>query len=183
LVITAGSWTGQVLGDLGLPLQVARAVAYWFEPRAHRDEFKKIPVYLWEDHGTIAYGFPYLDGQGLKCSFHHAHDEITTPETIRRDVGEDERTRMRAHLAKLMPEAAGEIVSDSTCMYTNTPDYHFIIDRHPTHERVVFACGFSGHGFKFASVVGEVLADLALQGRTAQPIELFALHRFRSTVR
>jgi sarcosine oxidase len=182
LVITAGPWTAQVLDDLDLPLQIARVVAYWFEPRARRDEFRKLPVYLWEDHGTIAYGFPYLDGQGLKCAFHHAHYEITTPETIRRDVGEDERMRMRAHLAKLMPEAAGEIMSVSTCMYTNTPDYHFIIDRHPSHERVAFACGFSGHGFKFASVVGEVLADLALQGRTALPIELFALRRVRSTV-
>jgi len=183
LVITAGPWTAQVLEDLGLPLEVTRAVVYWFEPRAHRDEFKKIPVYLWEDHGTNAYGFPYLDGQGLKCGFHHAHYEVTTPQTIRREVGEDEKTRMRAHLAKLMPDAAGDVVSVSTCMYTNTPDYHFIIDRHPVHDRVVFACGFSGHGFKFASVVGEVLADLALQGHTAQPIELFALRRVRSAVR
>ncbi len=108
---------------------------------------------------------------------------IPTPQTILREVGEEEKTRMRAHLAKLMPDAAGQVISVSTCMYTNTPDYHFIIDRHPVHERVVFACGFSGHGFKFGSVVGEVLADLALQGHTAQPIELFALSRVRSAVR
>ncbi len=183
LVITAGPWTGQVLADLGLPLQVTRAVVYWFQPRARIEEFKKLPIYLWEDHGTYAYGFPYLDGQGLKCGFHHAHYEVTTPQAIRRDVGEDEKARMRAHLAKLMPDAAGEVLSVSTCMYTNTPDYHFIIDRHPAHEHVVLACGFSGHGFKFASVFGEVLADLALQGETAQPIELFALRRFKSAVR
>lgn len=183
LLITAGPWTAQVLAGLGLPLQVTRAVVYWFEPIARREEFKKIPVYLWEDHGTYAYGFPYFDGQGLKCGFHHAHYEVTTPETIRRQVGDDERSRMRAHLAKLMPDAAGEVVSVSTCMYTNTPDYHFIIDRHPAHEQVVLACGFSGHGFKFASVFGEVLADLALEGTTAQPIELFALRRSRSAVR
>lgn len=183
LVITAGAWAAQVLADLGLALQVTRAVVYWFEPRARREEFKKIPVYLWEDHGTNAYGFPYFDGQGLKCGFHHAHYEVTTPETIRREVGEDERARMRAHLAKLMPDAAGEVLSVSTCMYTNTPDYHFIIDRHPAHAHVVLACGFSGHGFKFASVFGEVLADLALEGTTAQPIELFALRRFGSAVR
>jgi sarcosine oxidase len=183
LVITAGPWAANVLAGLGLALKVTRAVVYWFEPRARREEFKKIPVYLWEDHGTNAYGFPYFEGQGLKCGFHHAYDEVTTPETIRREVGNDERARMRAHLAKLMPDAAGEVLSVSTCMYTNTPDYHFIIDRHPAHAHVVLACGFSGHGFKFTSVFGEVLADLALRGTTAQPIELFALRRFGSTVR
>ncbi len=183
LVITAGPWAGQVLRDLGLPLEVTRAVVYWFEPRAETEAFRKIPVYLWEDHGIYAYGFPYLDGQGLKCGFHHVHYEVTTPQTIRRQVGEDEKVRMRDHLAKLMPDAAGEVLSFSTCMYTNTPDHHFIIDRHPAHDNVVLACGFSGHGFKFASVVGEVLADLALQGKTALPISLFALRRFTSPVR
>ena len=107
--------------------------------------------------------------------------EVTTPQTIRRQVGDDEKARMRDHLASLMPDAAGSLLATATCMYTNTPDLHFIIDRHPAHENVTVACGFSGHGFKFASVVGEVLADLALQGRTAQPIGLFALNRFRSS--
>ena len=180
LIIAAGPWTGQVLEDLGLPLQVSRAVVYWFEPRSNRQAFKEIPIYLWEDRGVYAYGFPYLDGQGLKCAFHHAHDEVTTPQTIRRGVGEDERSQMREHLAKLMPDAAGDVLAVSTCMYTNTPDLHFLIDRHPRHEQVVLACGFSGHGFKFASVVGEVLADLALEGRTELPIDLFALRRFAS---
>ncbi len=183
LIIAAGPWTAQVLEGLGLPLRVTRAVVYWFEPRAQREAFKKVPIYLWEDRGVYAYGFPYLDGQGLKCAFHHVHDEVTTPQTIRRAVGEDERIRMREHLTALMPDAAGEVLSVSTCMYTNTPDLHFLIDRHPHHEQVVLACGFSGHGFKFASVVGEVLADLALKGRTKHPIELFALRRFGSTIR
>ena len=182
LVMTAGPWTGQILRDLGLPLEVTRAVVYWFEPRAHVEEFRRLPVYIWEDHGTNAYGFPYVDGQGLKCGFHHAYYEVTTPQTIRRQVGEDEKARMRAHLAKLMPDAAGEVLSFSTCMYTNTPDYHFVIDRHPAHDNVALACGFSGHGFKFATVIGEILADLALQGRTVQPIGLFALRRFGSPV-
>lgn len=180
LIITAGPWTAQVLDGLGLPLRVTRAVVYWFEPNAQREAFKAIPIYLWEDRGIYAYGFPYLEGQGLKCGFHHSHDEVTTPQTIRRAVGEEERVRMRDHLAALMPDAAGEVLSVSTCMYTNTPDLHFLIDRHPHHEQVVLACGFSGHGFKFASVVGEVLADLALPGRTNQPIQLFALRRFQS---
>ena len=180
LVVTAGSWTGQLLQNLGVPLEVTRAVLYWFEPRARVEEFKRLPIYMWEDHGNYAYGFPYIEGQGLKVGFHHVFAEVTTPQTIRRQVGDDEKARMRDHLASLMPDAAGSLLATATCMYTNTPDLHFIIDRHPAHENVTVACGFSGHGFKFASVVGEVLADLALQGRTAQPIGLFALSRFRS---
>jgi sarcosine oxidase len=86
---------------------------------------------------------------------------------------------MRAHLAELIPDAGGPLRAAATCMYTNTPDFHFIIDRHPAHANVALACGFSGHGFKFASVVGEVLADLALRGETSLPIGLFALGRFR----
>jgi sarcosine oxidase len=183
LIITAGPWAPQALADLGLPLQVARAVVYWFEPLARRDELRRLPVYLWEDGGIYAYGFPYLDGQGLKCGFHHAFAEPTTPETIRRDVDGEEKRRMQAHLARFMPDAAGAVAAVSTCMYTNTPDFHFVIGRHPAHEQVVLAAGFSGHGFKFASVVGEVLADLALTGTTAQPVRLFDVERFRSPVR
>ncbi len=182
LVITAGPWTGQVVQDAGLPLQVERAVLFWFEPRAHVEEFTRLPIYAWEDDGIQMYGFPYIEGQGLKCAFHHAFSEITTPQTIRREVGEDEKAQIREHVARFMPEAPGKLVATATCMYTNTPDLHFVIDRHPAHENVVLACGFSGHGFKFCSVVGEVLADLALTGKTAQQIGLFALRRFGSPV-
>jgi len=93
-------------------------------------------------------------------------------------VGADEVARMRALLAALLPDAGGDLRQTATCMYTNTPDGHFIIDRHPRWNNVTMACGFSGHGFKFASVVGEVLADLALDGRTRHRIALFRLARF-----
>lgn len=182
LVLTAGPWTRQVVQDLRLPLQVERAVLYWFEPRAHVEEFTRLPIYAWEDNGIQAYGFPYIEGQGLKCAFHHSFSEIATPQTIRREVGEDEKEQIREHLARFMPDAPGKLRAVATCMYTNTPDLHFIVDRHPAHENVALACGFSGHGFKFCSVVGEVLADLALTGQTAQPIGLFALRRFGSPV-
>lgn len=183
VVLTAGPWTGNLLGDISLPLQVTRAVLYWFEPRAHFQEFERLPIYAWQDQGINAYGFPYLDGQGLKAGYHHAFNEITTPETIRRYVDEKEKAQFREHLARFMPDGAGKLLAAATCMYTNTPDLHFVIDRHPAHENVVLACGFSGHGFKFASVLGEVLADLASGREPAQPIGLFALSRFGSTTR
>jgi len=182
LVFTAGPWTGQVLEDLGLPLRVERVVLYWFEPRARREEFTRLPVYAWDVDGITVYGFPYLDGQGLKIAFHQAFNEVTTPQTIRREVGEHETDRMRKHMAAFMPDAAGRLRASATCLYTNTPDFHFIIDRHPEHATVALACGFSGHGFKFASVVGEVLADLVQRGKTPHPIGQFALNRFTHPV-
>jgi sarcosine oxidase len=183
LVITAGPWAGRVLHDLDLPLRVERVVQYWFEPRDRVEEFARLPIYGWDDGGVYAYGFPYLRGQGLKCAFHQAFQEVTTPQAIRREVAEEETARMRAHLARFMPDAAGTLLATATCMYTNTPDHHFIIDRHPAYRNVALACGFSGHGFKFCGVVGEALADLALAGETKQPIDFFALSRFKSTVR
>ena len=180
LVVAAGPWTTQVLADLRLPIRVERVVLYWFEPRGRVEEFKRLPIYGWTVGDLHAYGFPYLAGQGLKVAFHQVFQEVTTPQAIRREVGEDESARMRDHLAEFMPDAAGRLVATATCMYSNTPDSHFIIDRHPAHDRVAVACGFSGHGFKFCSVVGEALADLALRGETAQPIGIFALGRFKA---
>jgi sarcosine oxidase len=183
LVCAAGPWTTQVLHDLGLPLRIERAVLYWFEPRAQVEAFKRLPIYFWDVGGITTYGFPYLEGQGLKVAFHQAFQEPTTPQTIRRDVGENEKARMREHLADFMPDAAGTVRATATCMYSNTPDFDFIVDRHPDHATVTVACGFSGHGFKFCSVMGEVLADLALRGKTSLPIDLFSLNRFESPAR
>jgi sarcosine oxidase len=178
LVVTAGPWTAAVLRDVPLPIRVERVVLYWFEPRARHQELARLPVYGWDVGDVHAYGFPYLEGQGVKVAFHQIYQEATTPETIRRTVGEDEKARMREFLAGFIPDAAGGLAASATCMYSNTPDLHFIIDRHPAHESVVFAGGFSGHGFKFCPVVGEVLADLALRGETGLPITLFAVNRF-----
>jgi sarcosine oxidase len=182
LVITAGPWAGHLLESLHLPLEVRRVVNYWFEPRDNAREFRRMPAVLWEERGINAFATPYVDGYGLKCGFHHDFTEATTPQTIRREVGDDEIARIREHITALMPEAAGTLRATVTCLYTVTPDRHFIIDRHPEHENVMLACGFSGHGFKFCSVLGEALADLALRGKTAQPIGLFALRRFGSPV-
>ncbi len=182
LVITAGPWTSAWLRGVELPLAVERQVLYWFEPAANRERLAEMPVYIWEHEGASVYGFPHIDGQGLKCAFHHSFGEITTPETIRREVGEMERDRMRRHLALFLPDAAGPLLHAATCMYTNTPDGHFVIDHHPAHSHVVLACGFSGHGFKFASVVGEVLADLALDGETPRPVGFLSMRRFGTVV-
>ena len=180
LVITAGPWAPPVLRDLGLPLQVERNVMYWFTPLRNGETFapERFPIYICEYRkDAFFYGFPALPDGSVKVAHHHS-GELCTPETIRRDVGADEVARMRALLAALLPDAGGDLRQTATCMYTNTPDGHFIIDRHPRWNNVTMACGFSGHGFKFASVVGEVLADLALDGHTRHRIALFRLARF-----
>lgn len=179
LIITAGPWTGQVLLQLGLPLEVERNVMYWFRPLDPAlfspDRF---PVYIYEyAHTRFFYGVPALRGEGVKVAHHHS-GELCTPETIRREVSGAEVEAMRGLLTRHLPRANGELLQTAACMYTNTPDGHFIIDRHPVHPTVTIACGFSGHGFKFSSVIGEILAELAEYGHSRHDIDLFRLARF-----
>jgi len=182
LIITAGPWAAAVLADLGLPLAVERNVMYWFNPRdAAAFAPGRFPIYIYEyQQDAFIYGFPQVGRDGVKVAHHHS-GEFCTPATIRREVTPDEIERMRSILTRTLPGLNGELLQATTCMYTNTPDGHFIIDRHPRHARVTVACGFSGHGFKFASVVGEILAELAVYGHTRHPIELFRLGRFIAT--
>ncbi|MDP9792079.1 sarcosine oxidase [Catenuloplanes nepalensis] len=179
LVVAPGAWAPRMLADLGVPLVVERQVQYWFAPRAPIEEFTAHPIWIWEHaDGTQIYGFPAVDGPdgGVKVAFFR-RGVVCTPETIDREVHPDEIEAVRAHLGRVLPGAAGRFLRAKTCMYTNTPDEHFVIAAHPQHGTVTVACGFSGHGFKFVPVVGEILADLATTGRTAHPIGLFAPNR------
>lgn len=180
LVITAGPWAPQVLRELGLPLVVERNVMYWFAPLRTPGAFapERFPIYIYEYRkDAFFYGFPAVPDTSVKVAHHHS-GVFCSPETIRREVAPDEVARMRALLAAHLPDANGNLLQTAACLYTNTPDGHFIIDRHPQWSHVTLACGFSGHGFKFASVVGEVLADLAIDGWTRHPVDLFRLARF-----
>ncbi len=174
LVLCPGPWALQVLDDLDLPLVVERNVMYWFRPR--RPELfspGRFPIYICEYRpGAFFYGFPTQEDGTVKVAHHHS-GEACTPQTVRRQVAPEEADAMRALLERYLPDAAGELARAATCLYTNTPDGHFVLGLHPRHPQVVVACGFSGHGFKFAPVVGEIAADLALEGRTRHPIALF----------
>jgi sarcosine oxidase len=177
LVLCPGAWAPRLLADLGVPMVVTRQVQFWFAPDGGIEPFRPEvqPIFIWEGPpGRQVYGFPALDGPdgGIKVAFFRG-GEVTTPETIDRSVRAEEVELVAAHLATRVPAAAGRFLRAKTCMYTNTPDEHFVVARHPAHERVTVACGFSGHGFKFVPVVGEILADLALHGRTDHPIALF----------
>jgi sarcosine oxidase len=178
LVITAGPWAGELLADVQLPLQVLRIVNVHFEPR-RPDLFdvERFPVYLMQVPEGDYYGFPAIAGEGVKLGRHDI-GEVCTPESIRRDVDQSEIEMLRGVLDRYFPGASGEVMWTLTCMYTNTPDRHFIIERLREDERVVYGCGFSGHGFKFASAIGEVLADLAIDGATRHDIAFLSSARF-----
>jgi sarcosine oxidase len=178
LVISPGAWAPQVLADLDLPLEVIRQVMFWYEPKNGLAPFlpERFPIFIWEpEDGNMFYGFPAQDAdRGVKAAFFRAGGVPTSPDTIDREVHEEEIGFLRSYLAEHVPELAGRCLDARACMYTNTPDEHFVISAHPEHPQVVIACGFSGHGYKFCSVVGEIVADLAIEGSTRHPIDLFS---------
>jgi sarcosine oxidase len=180
LVITTGPWAGELLAELEIPLKVQRIVNVHFEPdNPERFRPELFPVYLLEVPEGEYYGFPLLPGEGLKIGRHDI-GEVCTPQTINRAVDPAEIESLREVMQRYMRGGATSVKWTLTCMYTNTPDRHFVIDRHPAYSNIVYGCGFSGHGFKFASAIGEVLADLAIDGRTRHTIEFLSAARFKA---
>ena len=178
-IVAAGPWVKSILPDLHAPLRVTRQAMTWLapgEPALLRPD--SLPVFLIESCHGIHYGFP-PDGQGLiKVAKHHHCNETVDPETYDRTVSAADEDLIRAAIADCLPAANGRLASAATCLYTVTPDGNFIIDSLPGYPNVIIASPCSGHGFKFAPVVGEILADLAIKGATHHEIGRFSLRRF-----
>ncbi|MFI6099138.1 N-methyl-L-tryptophan oxidase [Lentzea sp. NPDC051213] len=174
IVVCPGPWAPSLLADLDIPFEIERQIQFFFEP--HTEEFRDHPIYIWDRADTF-YGFPEIDG-AVKVAF-HSGGQLCTPETIDRTVHEHEVRAVAEATRRVMPGIVGRYLRAATCMYTNTADEHFVIAHHPRHENVTVACGFSGHGFKFVPVVGEILADLTIDGATRHPIALFDPARLR----
>lgn len=177
LVLAPGRWTGELLADLGLPLRVERRVMHWFRPPGGAAAFAadRCPIWIWDrGDGTAPYGFPSLDATTVKAAVHHstgqAADSWTPPQ-------------LGGLLGELLPGLGHEHLRAVECAYTLTPDEHFVVGRHPSHHQVVIACGFSGHGFKFTPVLGEVLADLATGRASSYDLSAFDPGRFASAGR
>jgi sarcosine oxidase len=163
---------------LGLPLGCRRiAVSHFDALDPAKYPASDFSVYFWMTPQGIFAGFPHLDGEGIKV-MRHDKGEDGTPETVRREIDGEDTAQISHFLAQYMPAANGRLDRALTCLYTTTPDNHFILDRHPGIPGLVYACGFCGHGFKFAPVIGEALADLALEGRTVLPIGFLSAGRF-----
>jgi sarcosine oxidase len=179
LVLAGGPWMRELVPDLSLPLAVERQVFYWFEPTSHAEYFQpdKCPVSLWEYAPGKIFGLLPDFGDGVKLSVHH-HGELTTADTVRRDVTQAEIPPVIDLLRRFLPRAKGRLLDTSVCLYTNTPDSHFIIDAHPLHPQALLLSACSGHGFKFASAIGEIAADLVTEGKAKLDVSLFALDRF-----
>ncbi len=178
LVITAGAWDAElvdVLDGLAVP---ERQVLAWLQPtRPERFRQDNFPVFnLLVDEGRF-YGFPVHGVPGFKFGKYHHLEEVVDPETLDRETHDYDEQLLRDFAERYFPDGCGPTMDLQTCMFTNTPDNHFVIDLHPNYEQVSFASPCSGHGYKFASVIGEVMADLAETGLTRHDISLFRLDR------
>jgi sarcosine oxidase len=182
LIITAGPWASQLLGKLGVPLQVVRKPLFWFpaaEPHFQRAMGNS--TFFFDLPEGQFYGFPALGSDVIKVAEHTGGEPVADPATVDRDLHPSDLERMVPFLSQYIPQAAVRPRRYSVCMYTLSPDHHFLIDKHPEHPQIVFGAGFSGHGFKFTSVLGEVLAELAIDGTSRQPVEFLNLSRFEIT--
>lgn len=177
LIVTAGAWAGSLLADLDLPLTVVRKQLFWLDvdhPAIFRSEV--FPVFATASDAGEIYGFPLFRRAGIKMAEHRG-GEATTPETIDREARAEEARSCIDLATMAMSGVSNRVLHGAICMYTRTPDDHFIVDRHPTAPNVVLAAGFSGHGFKFTPAIGEQLANLALDPGAA-PFRLFNIDRF-----
>lgn len=178
LVLTLGPWAGEILGELNVPLTVKRTPQFWFDsPNIGRFSEPEFPAFYVEHAGGDFYGFPSIDGAGVKVAKHTDGDVVGDADEVSRSLHAEDEAEVMAFLSDTFPDLAPKFRHHSVCMYTMTPDENFILDVHPNHSNVVFGAGFSGHGFKFAPVVGEALADLATKGETSLPIGFLGLER------
>lgn len=179
LVVAAGAWAS-VAGRLDPDLAVAeRNALAWFQPLAPElFGLDRFPCFGLAVEEGIFYGFPQFGVPGVKVGrLHHRHERVD-PDSFDREPNAADETLLRSFVERYLPEGAGPTMALKTCLFENSPDEHFVIDVHPNDENVVVAAGFSGHGFKFASVVGEILADLVLEGTSRHEIGFMRLARF-----
>ncbi|HUG48861.1 MAG TPA: N-methyl-L-tryptophan oxidase [Candidatus Limnocylindria bacterium] len=181
LVLAAGAWLAKLVPDLDLPLHVERNPLFWFEPAADAGLLApdRLPVWIVElDAQHAFYGFPDLPEQGFKAARHHG-GLPTDPDTLDRQVHESDEAPVRRFLQRYLPAGNGRRLRAQVCMYTNTPDFNFVVDFHPADDRVLLLSPCSGHGFKFSAVIGAIAADLVTSGTTTLQVDFMSLARFQ----
>jgi sarcosine oxidase len=180
VIVATGAWICELVPELKPHLALTRQTFAWFTPREPAlFRADKFPVFIVETESDIGYGFPDLDGKGVKLGLHKPGKVLADADAPeRRVIGPEDYAEICRCFERFIPGIRGRLQQPQTCIYTRTPDEDFVIDHHPSDRRIIIASPCSGHGFKFASVIGEVLADLALDGGTAQDIHRFRIGRF-----
>ncbi|HSE41485.1 MAG TPA: N-methyl-L-tryptophan oxidase [Acidobacteriota bacterium] len=182
VVICGGAWNIRLLSEIGLPLKIQRQALGWFVSYndASYDPLR-FPVFLAETPEGIFYGFPIFQQEGIKLARHGGGHHFDDPVNVPREFSESDADQLIHFSQTYMRDVGVQLLEGKICLYTMTPDQHFIIDVHPQHPNCFLAAGFSGHGFKFATVVGEILTDLCINGKTNHPIDIFRIARLRSS--
>ena len=175
LLLSAGPWMPELLGSVGATLVVERQVQHWFAPAREAAAFARMPIFVWQTLEAVFYALPPA-GDTIKVAVHH-DGERTAPGTVRRTVSGEEIEATRVLLQRYVPALAGEHRRASVCLYTNSVDGDFVIDWHPSHRTVLVASPCSGFGFKFASAIGEILADLLTGGTSWYDLAPFRIGR------
>jgi sarcosine oxidase len=177
LIVTAGAWSTRVLADLELPIRILRKTLWWQEvddPRPFEPD--RFPVFITDSRTGEIYGFPIYGVPGLKIA-NHAGGQVVDPEMVDRSTHSGENRDCLELAARVLPGVGAHVVKSAVCLYAMTPDTDFIVDRHPALPPVAIGAGFSGHGFKFAPAIGEILADLVVDP-AAETIPRLRLSRF-----
>ncbi len=178
LIITSGAWANREMLSLGIDFDIWRKVLFWYDsPEIANYKLDGFPNFYVElDFGSF-YGFPAVNEMGLKIGEHEIPGISSLPDEVRRTLQPSDEPVILQFIEKVFPRFQPVRTNFTVCMYTITPDFNFILDVHPEYENVIIGAGFSGHGFKFAPVIGEILADLAIDGSTSHPIEFLRVNR------
>ncbi len=181
LVFTAGAWLPELVSKLKLPMWIERQVLFWFEPRANADAFlpENLGNHGWEyEPGHSFYAQPNY-GEGVKVALHH-DGRASDPDALDRVVTSEDENALREQMERYVPDLNGKLLNSSVCMYTDTPDLHFLIDFHPGHKNILLISPCSGHGFKFSAVMGEIVADMVTEGKSKFDLSNFGVERLLS---
>ncbi|MFN8578530.1 MAG: N-methyl-L-tryptophan oxidase [Candidatus Sericytochromatia bacterium] len=172
IIISNGAWILDLL-KINLPLEVSRETLFWIED--NNNNLKDCPIYIWEyEKDKIFYGFPTMNNMA-KVAFHHQRN-LTTADKLNRDISQEEKEKM-LNIAHKYLNLKGEIQRQEVCMYTNTPDHHFLIDFYPDNENIIIASPCSGHGFKFSSIIGKILSEMIFEEKLSNNIDPFKINR------
>lgn len=179
LIITGGGWAKQLLQDLRIPISLRRMILYWYDATDAYSIDHQTPCFAFHTEKDFYYGFPMIDQKTVKVAAHFAHEPISDPkEKATPAPNVQHRSDLENWIRSSLPGVSTTLKRFESCIYTMTPDEHFILDQHPAHPQICFGAGFSGHGFKFASVIGEILSELSLEGKTQHPIDFLRLRQF-----